>query len=239
MEYQIAHYTDVGKRDNNEDSFGVSHPAAGLLAIVADGLGGCDNGEVASGLAVNSLIAQLRDCEIDEELLMDAIARANEDVCHADISGMTTVAALWMEDDYAVAAHVGDSRIYQFRDGKILFQSTDHSPVQIAVLLGELPPDAVRTHKDRNRIFRALGEESDIALADTTELTVRRGDRFLLCSDGFWEPVTEEDMLRTLARTDTARQWLDAMREIVVAANDPKQDNNTAICIVVKSSENL
>ena len=76
-----------------------------------------------------------------------------------------------------------------------------------------------------------LGEDSEEPKVDSTELTVRPGDRFLICSDGFWEPVTEEDMLRTLQISPTPQSWLAAMREILTAARDPKQDNNTAICI--------
>lgn len=234
MDFELAHYSDVGRRPNNEDFFGISLSGDGLFAIVADGVGGSENGEVASRLAVKSLIREVQSSKVDEEVLADAIMRANEAICSADISGMTTVAAVWADHDSCVAAHVGDSRIYHFRDGRILFQSEDHSKVQLAVLLGELPPEALRNHKTRNQIFRALGEKSDISLADTTELVLCAGDRLLICSDGFWEPVLEKDMLRTMVGTDSAWQWLDAMRRIVVAAADPKQDNNTAICILVK-----
>ena len=149
-------------------------------------------------------------------------------------SGLTTIAALWMQGGYAVAAHVGDTRIYQIRNGKIIYQSEDHSQVQMAVLVGELSPDAVRKHKDRNKLFRVLGEKNEDTKVDSYELNVRPGDRFLICSDGFWEPVTEADMLRTASQTANAQQWLIAMQRIVAAANDPRQDNNTAVAIIVR-----
>lgn len=234
MEYAFASYTDVGKRDNNEDALKAERLSGGLLAVVADGLGGHSYGEIASQLAVESIFRDLEEKQIDEETLIYAVLKANDTICTAENRGHTTAAALWMEDSCAVAAHVGDSRIYQFRDGNIIFQSVDHSVVQMAVLVGELAPDAVRHHKDRNKVFRVLGDDHEEPKVDSTELTVCPGDRFLLCSDGFWEPVTEADMLRTLRETETAQQWLDAMRQIVADARDPRQDNNTAICILVK-----
>lgn len=234
MEYQYASYSDIGNRENNEDSLGVKLQGDSLIAIVADGLGGHANGEVASRMAVDTILNNLDMEDVDEDELICWILSASDAIRDSNCSGNTTVAALWVKDSYAVAAHVGDSRIYQFRDGKIIFQSVDHSVVQMAVMVGELPPDAVRHHKDRNKIFRALGAEGEAPKVDSTELTVRPGDCFLLCSDGFWEPVTEMDMLRTMQETDTPEQWLNAMRRIVFSAKDPKQDNNTAITLIAR-----
>lgn len=233
MDYQFASYTDIGKRENNEDSMGVQSIGNALFAVVADGLGGHANGEIASRLAVDTISQTLSRQEIDEEALNNAILAADEAIRRAGIAGHTTVAALWLESDYAVAAHVGDSRIYQFRDGKIVFQSEDHSVVQMAVLVGDLEPDAMRHHKDRNKLFRVLGEAESEAKVDSTELNVKPGDRFLLCSDGFWEPVDETQML-ALCCMDTPEAWLRAMRKIVIDTNDPRQDNSTAIAIFSK-----
>lgn len=234
MDYQYSVYTDIGKRGNNEDSLGVSASGSALLAIVADGLGGHAGGEIASQLAVDEITDFVDGKDFDEDELLYAILNASDVICAKAAFAHTTLAALWLKEGSAVAAHVGDSRIYQFRGGEIIFQSVDHSLVQMAVRLGELPPDALRHHKDRNKVFRVLGEVGEKPKIDSTELSVLPGDRFLLCSDGFWEPVTEDDMLRTLAETSTAGEWLDSMRRIVLAAADPKQDNNTAVCIIAK-----
>ena len=83
------------------------------------------------------------------------------------------------------------SRIYQFWDKKIVLQSEDHSLVQMSVLVGELEMDAVRHHKDKNKLVSVLGEENRIGIVDSTELIVKPGDHFLLYSDGFWETVDE------------------------------------------------
>ena len=234
MDFQYASYTDIGRRSNNEDSLGIQYVDNSLIAVVADGLGGHANGEIASKLAVDALFDYIGKKEIDEDELLYAILNASDVICKADISGHTTIAALWLEDNHAVAAHVGDSRVYQFRDSKIIFQSVDHSVVQMAVLIGELEPDALRHHKDRNKVFRVLGEDGEKTKIDSTELNIKPGDRFLLCSDGFWEPVLEEDMIRTIAETDSCEHWLNAMKCIIEHVHNPKQDNNTAICIMAK-----
>lgn len=233
MKFQFAGYSDIGNRDNNEDSYGLLHADSALLAVVADGLGGHANGEIASKMAVDSLCAQLDNKTVDEDELAYAILNASAAIYSANISGHSTVAALWAGDCCAVAAHVGDTRIYQIRGGKIVFQSMDHSLVQMAVLVGELDAGAVRHHKDRNKLFRTLGEEENPKV-DIAELKILPGDRFLLCTDGFWEAVTEDDMLRTVEETDTAQSWLESMKEIVCTAKDPRQDNHTAICIIAE-----
>lgn len=234
MEFAFSGYSDIGARAANEDSYGLTTAEDGFLAIVADGLGGHANGQLASRLAVESLCGSLQGKEADEDELLLALLEADRQIRKARDPGNTTAAVLWVQGNDAVAAHIGDSRIYQFREGKILFQSVDHSLVRMAVQVGELVPEALRHHKDRNKLFRALGEKDTSPAADSTELTLLPGDRFLLCSDGFWEPVTEEAMLRTAAETETAEAWLAAMQEIVRSAKDPRQDNHTAICILVK-----
>lgn len=220
-------------RTNNEDSYAVKQYGASLIAMVADGLGGHENGEVASSLAVNTVIGLLAGQTVDEDALLEALLRANSQICQAGINGHTTAAAVWMDQETALAAHIGDSRIYQFRNRQILYQSEDHSLVQVAVLVGELDPSAIRRHPDRNRIFRVLGDPNEAPRIDSRELDIQPGDRLLICSDGFWEPVTEEDMLRTLAETGSAEEWLAAMKMLIEITQDPEQDNYTAVCISV------
>lgn len=238
MVYQYIGYTHTGSRDSNDDSFEMTLENGTLLAVVADGLGGHKNGSLASRMVVNSITHELKDAELDEDLLAYAIIHANKSLCDANINGMTTVAALWIcADGNAVAAHVGDSRIYQIRDGEIIFQSQDHSMVQLAVLVGEITPEEARHHKDRNKVFRVLGEKSEDPKVDSTELTVEPGDRFLLCSDGFWEPITEEMMVRTAVQSGSASDWLNAMQQLIFAAGNSRQDNHTAVCIIAEYSQ--
>lgn len=219
----------MGKRANNEDSYNILQREDSLIAVVADGVGGCASGEVASRIASEKIPLALSGKEFDEDELGYAILEASDAICMTNSSACTTVAVLWINNNSAIAAHVGDSRIYQFRNGKIVYQSEDHSLVQVAIALGELPPDACRSHKDRNKVYRVLGDEKPTV--DTFELKVQSGDCFLLCSDGFWEPVNEESMLACLEVSSSPKAWLEAMTSLVDKANDPMQDNYTAIAI--------
>ena len=235
MEISISYYTARGKRQNNEDAVSLLEGSNSLLAVVADGLGGHEAGEVASNHAVATLNRLLQAQTPEEDDLIDAIRQANQEIYemqNAQSHMRTTVAALWLGDYRTIAANVGDSRIYQFRNGRIVYQSTDHSVAQMAVLVGEVEKSELRRSKDRNKLIRVVGEANPPKV-DCVELTVQAGDRFLLCSDGFWEPVTEERMLETMASSATAQQWLRLMRQEVECANNPTQDNHTAIALVI------
>ena len=235
MEISISYYTARGKRQNNEDAVSLLEGSNSLLAVVADGLGGHEAGEVASNHAVATLNRLLQAQTPEEDDLIDAIQQANQEIYemqNAQSHMRTTVAALWLGDYRTIAANVGDSRIYQFRNGRIVYQSTDHSVAQMAVLVGEVEKSELRRSKDRNKLIRVVGEANPPKV-DCVELTVQAGDRFLLCSDGFWEPVTEERMLETMASSATAQQWLRLMRQEVERANNPTQDNHTAIALVI------
>ncbi len=233
MNISMSYYTHIGKRANNEDALAAVEGKGGVLACVADGLGGHQNGEFASRAAVDALKRLLAEEEISEDSLEDAVLRADEAVrrVHETAPGaLTTVAALWLSDRRAAAAHVGDSRIYQFRDGKVLYQSMDHSAAQLAVLAGDITPQEIRGRKDRNKLIRVLGGESAPKVAQKL-LDVRPGDRFLLCSDGFWEQITEETMLALAQKGGDAAAWLADMRAV---AQPKAKDNNTAIAILVR-----
>lgn len=234
MHYTYASFSNTGARANNEDALRVRHQEGRLLAVVADGLGGHDNGELASRLTVDSIFEELQPEQVDEDTLAYSLLHAHDAIRSTPNCGKTTVAALWLSDGLGVAAHVGDSRIYQFRDGRIVYQSQDHSMVHLALMVGEITAQELRHHKDRNKLFRVLGEENESPKVDSTELDIRPGDRFLLCSDGFWEPVTEEDMLRDLEAAQTPQQWLDRMLDRITAAAAPKQDNYSAICVLLE-----
>ncbi len=232
MNLSISYYSSLGKRKNNEDSVSVLESVNGVLAVVADGLGGQDNGEYASRQAVKVLHDRLAGESVSSRKLKDAILEANTEICalQADYPGaQTTIAAVWLGEGFAEAAHVGDTRIYQFRGDAILYQSTDHSVAQLGVMAGDLEPGEIRTNRDRNKLFRVLGDRRVPRVAEKL-LDLRPGDRLLLCSDGFWEGILETEMLRCAEQTENAEDWLRKMREI---AEPAASDNNTAIAIVV------
>lgn len=235
LTYDYSAYSSVGRRRNNEDSYSVTEKTDELLAVVGDGLGGVSGGEIASSKLIESAKEHIEDTDLDADDLDDAIAEMNLDIFNLGKYGegpKTTLALLWIKGAVAYAANVGDSRIYQLRGRDIVFQSTDHSVPQLAVQLGEIRPEDIRTHKDRNKITRCMGMEQFVS-PDISKLEVEPGDRFILCSDGFWEPVLEYEMISTAADDPEACVWLERMKKIATAK---EQDNHTAIVVVAREN---
>lgn len=235
MHINYSEYSDIGGRRKNEDMVQVVSYPENTVVLVADGLGGYGDGDVASRLAVHSIGETINNGAVSRMLLERAIRYANERIMMRHTSGSdmkTTIAALWFDREHACAAHVGDTRIYQFRDGRIIYQSRDHSVSQMAVALGEIGLEDIRHHCDRNRLTRALGARSDIKI-DVADLDISPGDAFLLCSDGFWELIWEKEMTMDLKKSSDAKQWLTAMRERVERRMTDNSDNHTAAVIMI------
>ena len=207
--------------------------AGGVLAVVADGLGGQAFGELASRAATETVCAVLAEAPFGEDSAEEAVCAAEQrilDLQRDHPGAMTTLALLWLQGDQALAVHIGDTRIYLFREGQILYQSVDHSESQLAVFAGEITRDEIRGHPARNRLTRALGAGEEYGVTIRT-LRMQSGDRALLCSDGFWEAVWEEQMLQTAEETTNTADWLRRMRE---TAETSAKDNNTAIAWIAR-----
>jgi len=211
--------TDVGRaRDHNEDAFHISED--GRLLIVADGMGGHQAGEVASATAVDALVEffDAARCQaVDsgdsagESLLLEAFDLAHERVRAAakessDRSDMgTTLIAAFLSGERAHVCHVGDVRCYR-QDEKGLEQMThDHSVVGSLVQAGELTPEQARVHEKKNEILQGVGLSIGI-LPDVRCIDLAPGNRLLLCSDGLWEALPEEEIRAILDWEGSARQ---------------------------------
>lgn len=233
MKIAYSEYTDVGGRKNNEDSLTVAVGEQGYLFVVADGLGGHDNGEEASAIAAESIkySFEREGAAFDPER---AIVRANELILKKQAeeksSMKTTVTLAWVGEHRTYLAHVGDSRIYAFDGERIVYQSLDHSVSQMAVTAGEIRPTELRSHSDRNKLTRALGVSEDVRpyvyMLDNSEYT-----GLLLCSDGFWEYVYEEEMLASVKSSEEPRKWIDELRKLHDGRARGGHDNNTAIAV--------
>ena len=230
MKFDISYFSSNGGRCENEDSLCIKEYYNGLLAIVADGLGGCQNGKEASLTAVNVISSTAENHWNEPDILMRSITAANSELRQLD-DQLTTVAALNINGSSVCAAHIGDSRIYQFRGQEIIYQSMDHSVSQMAVLSGEITPDQIRGHIDRNKLIRALGMSDQVA-PYIKELSLYSGDSFLICSDGFWELITEEEMVSALSVAQTANDWLGEMRKAIDNKFTSNTDNSSAIVII-------
>lgn len=226
MIFDIAKYTNPGGREINEDSMLCKNG----VWVVADGLGGHADGEKASAEAVRFLDDNCCGGYTDENIA-ELLEGANSAVCRLNGPGRSTVAAAFAENGVFRMANAGDSRVYYFRDGKIIAQTKDHSVCQASVDMEMMSPDDIRGSEDRSSLLKVLGNDSALNIKKRyPSIEIKSGDAFLVCSDGFWEYVLEAEMEADLLKSDSAEAWLSHMlkRHLIRAENHG--DNYTVIC---------
>lgn len=209
MKFTIYQNSRQGPRPYNEDRLAYSYSKDALLIVVADGMGGHRHGEVAAQLAVKSLTDGFQNLAVptlanpakflEEHILqvhdaIDSITLSNE---LAD-SPRTTVVAAILQDNKLYAAHVGDSRLYHFRNGQLIFRTEDHSIVQMLYRKGQLRFEDMAHHPDLHKIYNCLGGEKmpDVTLSGPRDLI--DGDVILVCTDGIWTAVNDHDIGKLL-----------------------------------------
>lgn len=232
--------SDVGRaRRENQDAFGeFSTPAGEWLFVVADGMGGHRGGSTASGLCVETIGRAFAGPDSAEARLRRGFELANTRIHEAadgdpDLVGMgTTAVALALAPDGSGAlGWVGDSRVYRFRDGEIEQLSVDHSVVGEMLRSGVLTPEEAEIHPRRNELMRAIGPLASVE-PETLVLRHRSGDRFLLCTDGLWGPVTAADLAAVLGVETPAL----AVKKLIAKANERGgPDNITALIASVEA----
>lgn len=240
MPFMTESVSRIGGRELNEDSYGfveINHTACW---VVADGLGGHRGGENASRIAVDAALASFRAApEFSTAAVQRHLDAAQQAILQAQksepsLSTMRTTIVMLLTDSLrALWAHVGDSRLYCLEDGHIVFCTKDHSVVQAMVSAGELPASRIRHHEDRNRLLRTLGNgENDFRPTILSEArALRSGTEFLLCTDGFWENVTEAEIEVDFAKAEGNRDWLALMEGRLLERATDDSDNYTAIAV--------
>ncbi|MEO5823512.1 MAG: Stp1/IreP family PP2C-type Ser/Thr phosphatase [Vicinamibacteraceae bacterium] len=246
MTWDIAGHvvSDVGcVRELNEDRGRIVQPGddgeqgrRGVLAIVADGMGGHSAGEVASELAVDTVHRAYYERDgAPGEALVAALEHANRTIfetasAERRLAGMgTTCVALAVCDGHAHAASVGDSRLYLLRDGGIYRMTNDDSAVGELVARGLLTRSEARHHADRNVILRALGTHHDVQVSRWDQpLPVRSGDVFVLCSDGLSDLVEDEE----IAELVTGQHGAEAAKALVTLARSRGGHDNITVALV-------
>jgi serine/threonine protein phosphatase PrpC len=224
-----AAISDVGRqREGNEDAMLEEPP----LFVVADGMGGAQAGEVASGLAVDTLGGLEPDDDAVEEDLTEAITEANRRIHDKaqndrDLAGMgTTLTAAIVHDGQITIGHVGDSRAYRYRDGELAQLTDDHSLVAELERHGKLTAAEARVHPQRSMILRALGIGAEVEV-DTYCFTGQADDVYLLCSDGLSGLVHDAVIAEVLESADTLEQAAQKLIELANLSGGP--DNITAL----------
>jgi PPM family protein phosphatase len=232
-----ASLTDVGRqRQGNEDSYLEQSP----LFAVADGMGGARAGEVASKIAVEMLAGSAPADGSPERHLAEVTKEANRQIyekaqADSDLAGMgTTLTAALVTGREVAIGHVGDSRLYRFRDGELERLTQDHSLVEEFVRQGKLTPEEAENHPQRSIITRALGPEPDVEVETYTHAG-RAGDVYLLCSDGLTGMVPEPRIAEIIAESASLDE---AARRLIEEANaNGGKDNITAVLFRLGESD--
>jgi protein phosphatase len=236
MQVYLGQRTDIGRvRKNNEDSIGFDISKG--LFIVADGAGGLDNGEFASNTIVTTIkhfVASTKNNNYQDlkNAVINAIKSANAEIYHHAVKSQskkgigTTATALLIGPGKYFIAHVGDSRAYLIRNSNITQITKDHSKVQRMVDGGLITIEEARRHPERNLLTRGVGFSYEVDI-DTFEDEFRETDTILLCSDGMWEPISDQQILETINEYEDPQEACD--RLIDLANHNGGPDNISAV----------
>lgn len=246
---EVAMCTDPGMvRSHNEDS--IAADAANGLVVLADGMGGYNAGEVASGMAttvitteMQQLLAKVKPHEVDPEsnknvatrLVREQVLKANASIYHAaqsqpQYAGMgTTLVVCLFYDDKALVAHLGDSRLYRMREGTLKQITRDHSLLQEQIDSGLISPEQAKHAQHKNLVTKALGIDPTVE-PEIREYETQPGDLYLLCSDGLCDMVEDGDISMALEALGANLKL--AAQQLVQMANDNGGKDNVSVILV-------
>jgi protein phosphatase len=240
-DYTAAGASVTGRvRSMNEDSFAfhLGHPPGTGDFVVCDGMGGAAAGEIASQLATQTMLQTMGSEPMSTLAMRHAVGAANSSVYTQArkiraLHGMgTTLVALAVRGWHGWLAHVGDSRCYRLRDGKLLQLTHDHSLVEEQVRTGQITPAEAAVSAMRNVITRAVGVDARVT-PDVTELTVQDGDLYLLASDGLTRELSDDELLQIL---NADRPLEDSCSELIRSANQAGGNDNIT-CLLVSAAQ--
>jgi PPM family protein phosphatase len=240
LQVQIAARCEVGGRNHNEDDLRHGQSGPFWFAVLSDGAGGHKGGAIASDIVVRLTALGLQSatqatpdyltrlvCDTNDSLLQSQDKRSR-DRMHA------TLVALWIDarGEEALWTHVGDSRLYMLRHGRVAHMTQDDSVVQRMVDAGYLTPEEALKHPKKNQLLSAMGAEDGVEPNTVPGLVpLEDGDAFLLCSDGWWDHFDKNDIEAAFAESTCPDEWLDLMASTIRQADLPRQDNYSAIAV--------
>lgn len=241
MKYDITDYSVTGGRKMNQDRVSYAERDNAILIVLADGLGGHEGGELASELLVQRVIntfLNIRQPQIKQPsaFLALTILQAHEAInamgkAHKPpISPRTTCVLCLVQDGYAYWAHVGDSRLYLVRDGRVHTRTLDHTVIENLRKEGVLSETDMLSHPDKSKLLKCVGGPKQPSIRLGPETKLLQGDTLLLCTDGLWEALDIDHIINFITRDDME----DAVTDMLVAAETKmgaRSDNITAACM--------
>lgn len=239
MKFTIYQASRQGPRKNNQDRVAYSYSKEAMLTVLADGMGGHSGGEIAAQLAVKTLTDAFQRTALPilanpSKFLNDYILQVHDVIeSYVATNGLpdhprTTIVAAIAQRDELYVAHVGDSRLYHFRDGKLLSRTEDHSKVQLMYRRGLLNLGQLGMHPERNKIYNCLGGDIQPKVELSEKYKLLDGDTIMLCSDGLWSLVGDEKMAEVLS-SDTVNTTISELLDLAESRADHKSDNMSAI----------
>lgn len=237
-----AFVTDVGGRKVNEDSIGIFEKDNYQCFVVCDGLGGHGMGDAASSLVRDHFSRRFEGITGAKHFLGMAFEGAQAELLetqrllNAGNKMKTTAVALLTDGKKAYIGHIGDSRLYVFSKNAVSTKTADHSLPQMLVKSGEIKEEEIRNHPERNIVMRVMGTkwEEDHKYELMKPIPLKKCQAFLLCTDGFWELINEDEMCECLKDVGYASEWLIKMNNIVRKnglSKGENMDNYSAIAV--------
>ncbi|WP_136415519.1 MULTISPECIES: PP2C family serine/threonine-protein phosphatase [Oxalobacteraceae] len=249
MRFSVYQESHIGGRKNNQDRMGYCFTRDALLLVLADGMGGHIQGEMAATIAlqtIGSLFQQNANPYVKkpEKFLEDSFFAAHREIHrYRAINNLpetprTTIVACLIQHNNAFWAHCGDSRLYWMRRGQILARTRDHSRIETLIAQGKVDPSERDTHPERNKLFNCLGAPNMPIVELSRRASLQPGDVILLCSDGLWSVLPDHVLAENLATNTVVR----AVPELLATATGiagKSSDNVTALAMMWEGATTL
>ena len=242
MRFSVYQESHIGGRKNNQDRMGYSFTRDALLLLLADGMGGHIQGEMAATIALQTIGALFQQnanpyIKKPEKFLEDSFFAAHREIHrYRAINNLpetprTTIVACIVQHNSAYWAHCGDSRLYWMRQGQILARTRDHSRIETLIAQGKVAPSERDTHPDRNKLFNCLGAPSMPIVELSRRASLQPGDVILLCSDGLWSVLPDHVLAQSL-HTNTVVRAVPELLATATGIAGKTSDNVTALAMM-------
>ena len=247
MKYQFGQTSRLGNRTVNEDDLGVAEAGDAVLLVVADGMGGYKGGQVASRSLVKHMLSHFKARKFPvtdpqtylKELIADAhlaIIRAGNEQS-PPVEPRTTCVVCLIQGGFAWWVHVGDSRLYMLRAGKLFKRTVDHSKIEELRRKGKISEKEMKSHPQRNLVTRCVGFQPHPPVPTVSDkMPLEKYDMFVLCSDGLWGPLNDEAIAETITK-NTITKAVESVAEQAETISYPDSDNISVVAFRWVSAE--
>lgn len=242
MQFSVYQESHIGGRKVNQDRMGYSFTRDALLLVLADGMGGHLRGEMAATILMQTMSSMFQKhatpyVKLPERFLEEAFIEAHEEIHRYQAANnlpetpRTTAVACLIQHNTAIWAHCGDSRLYWMRRGQILGRTRDHSHIEHLIAQGMAQPSERATHPDRNKLYNCIGANSLPRVEVGRQASLQAGDVLLLCSDGLWSMLPDEEITHRLSTQTIVRAVPELIAMATMIAGETS-DNTTALAIM-------